>query len=323
MNLLIIGTGSPIPPVGWGAVEAIIHEHVQRIPKFGHNVDLINTQDWWSLTERTKSNNKKYDFIHCHYDIMWPFLKALSCDYKVGMSSHFPYIGNEEVYDHFGYWKVMRYFQENLNNNYNFCISEKDKEYFISRGCEASRIFRMFVGAPETIVFKEKPKHADRTLYLGKICQRKRQEKYGHFDFIDFVGNISDEDINANTSNLSHYLGEWTKEEVHTKTTHYANLCLLSQGEDTPLVIREALIAGCGIVCSETSSEELDDLPFISIIPDEKLDDFDYIEHVIKENQKVSVGMRKEIRDYGVNKFGWDKCVEKYLNEVEKVVQNV
>lgn len=325
IEILIIGTGSDIPPKGWGAVEAIITEHLKLLPRKGVNVDLINTFDWNSLACMVKAKGKKYDFIHSHYDIQYPYLKAcadVGC--SVGaMSSHFPYITNEEMYNHFGYWKVMDYFLDDQHNNLNFCISQRDLEYFRSKGVPENKLYRMFIGAPENIVFSNDPKLHNKSIYLGKICARKRQEIYGHLDNIDFVGNVTDEDVSANVNNLKSYLGEWDKDKVYSELTNYANLVLLSQGEDTPLVVREALIAGCGIVVSECAANELDtSLPFITVISDNKLNDFNYIQDKIEENKQISLESRKEINQYGIDNFGWESCTNKYLEEIKRAINS-
>lgn len=322
MEILIIGTGADIPPSGWGAVESIIWEHMQRIPKFGHTVDLLNTLDWWDLARQFKELNKQYDFIHSHYDIQFRYLKAISSNTtaKCAMSSHFPYIANEDMYGHFGFWKVMNYFTDDQHDHLNFCISQRDVEYFKAKGVPENKLYRLYIGASESISFLEKPEKPGQSIYLGKLCHRKGQANYGSIDSIDFVGNLNSEDVNFNPSVLKHYLGEWSKDKVYSNLTQYANLILLSQGENTPLVIREALIAGLGVVISESCQEELDPQPWITVIPQDKLLDLRYVEEKIKENRSISLEMRKEIRDYGISKFGWDACVKNYLNEVERAV---
>ena len=319
MEILIIGTGADIPPDGWGAVESIIWEHMTRIPKFGVNVDLVNTLNWMDIASMALEKNKKYDFVHCHYDIQWPYLKALSYRFLSGMSSHFPYIGNEDMYASYGYWKVMRYFLDDQHDNLNFCISDKDVNYFKSKGVNENKIFRLKLGASEDIRFSDAPMLPGKSIYLGKVSRRKRQKIYGDIECIDFAGNLEDEN---SAIGIKNYVGEWPKEKVYNDLTDYGNLILLSDGENTPLVIREALIAGIGIVCSESSIEELDEKPYITVIPDEKLDDLDYVREKIELNREISLGMKAEIRDYGISKFGWDACVKHYLSEVERAVES-
>lgn len=320
MKILIIGTGAEIPPTGWGAVESIITEHLKRLPRPGVEVDLINTLDWYSLVGMAKELNKKFDFVHFHYDLQWPFAKAMSSLFTTAMSSHFPYIGNEAMYSHYGYWKVMSYLTDNQHPNLNFCISQKDINYFMSKGVDPKRIYRLRLGASEDIVLKQNPLKPERSLYLGKVSVRKRQGLYKDIECIDFAGNL--EDSNS-AEGMKNYVGEWTRDQVQNELSDYGNLVLLSDGENTPLVVREALIAGIGVVVSESCIEELNtDMPFIEVVPNDKLLDIDYVKNVIESNREVSLKMKSDIREYGVTKFGWDACTNDYLEEIRKVVRS-
>ena len=134
----------------------------------------------------------------------------------------------------------------------------------------------------------------------------------------DFVGRYTPAtsfDLNKN------YLGEWTDDQKYNQLTNYSNLIILSNGENgTPLVCKEALICGLGLVISEYASDELDkDLPFVTVIPDDKLLDIRYVEEKIKENMAISASMRKEIREYGLNNFSWSKLTRQYLNTIQNI----
>jgi hypothetical protein len=317
VELLIIGTGAEIPPKGWGAVEAIIAEHLIRLPRQNVNVSMVNTCDWYSIVSMAKDLNKKFDFVHFHYDLQWPYAKCMSSYFPTAMTSHFPYVGTESYYAHYGYWKVMDYFLDDTHQNYNFCISDKDIQYFISKGGNPDKIFRLKLGASEDIRFAKEPVLADRSIYLGKVSHRKRQAVYGSYNFMDFAGNLESEHL---AMALKHYLGEWSKDQVNNTLTEYGNLVLLSDGENTPLVIREALIAGLGVVCSESCLEELDEQPFITIIPNNQLENLAYVQEKIEENRAIALKMRPEICNYGVQKFGWDSCVKHYVGEIERAL---
>lgn len=324
MKILIVGTGADIPPTGWGAVEAIIWEHLQRIPKLGVEVDLINTHDYfsipWIAAESARQRNIHYDFVHFHYDIQFPYARTMAYNFPTAMTSHFPFLGTESMYPNYGWWKVYDYFLDEKNDNFNFCISKRDIEYFKNKGVKENKLFRLKLGAPEDILFDRNPKLADKSIYLGKICARKRQFVYGDLDCLHFAGNVGAEDPNARTDILKNYLGEWTKTQVHTELTNYGNLVLLSDGENTPLVVREALIAGLGVVLSESSIEELDVKPYITIVPNSKRDDLNYVHDAIEENREISLKMRDEIRDYGISNFGWDACIKDYIQEIERAI---
>ena len=126
-------------------------------------------------------------------------------------------------------------------------------------------------------------------------------------------------DDNRFNSNRKNYLGEWTKEYLYDNLSKYSNLVLLSDGEAHPLVCCEALISGLGLVVSEYAAGNLDrNLPFIEIIPNDKLNDVDYVSKKIRENQVISNLMRPDIRKYGLENFNWSNLVERYISMIEK-----
>ena len=91
-------------------------------------------------------------------------------------------------------------------------------------------------------------------------------------------------------------------------------MVLLSDGECGPsMVCIEALAVGLGIVISSSCTENLDtNKEFITVIPDDKLDDIAYVEKAIEENRKISISMRKEIIEYGRTHFSYDHIVRQY-----------
>jgi hypothetical protein len=78
----------------------------------------------------------------------------------------------------------------------------------------------------------------------------------------------------------------------------------------TPLVVKEALICGLGVVVSEAVSPELDtSKSFIDVIPEDKIDDIEYIQSVVDRNKRHSRQIRKEIRKYGIDTFGLENIL--------------
>ena len=148
---------------------------------------------------------------------------------------------------------------------------------------------------------------------MAKIEQRKGQYKYQHIPNIDFVGNYQDSSF---ITQSPHYLGEWNKETLYEKMTDYGNLILLSEGEADPLVVKEALMAGLGVVLSECSAANLDKTrSFITIIPQDKLEDIVYITQAISQNREVSIMSRSEIRQYALDHFAWDRIMDTYCEK--------
>jgi hypothetical protein len=112
-------------------------------------------------------------------------------------------------------------------------------------------------------------------------------------------------------------LGEWDKPTLYNGLTDYANLILLSDGEADPLVVKEALIAGLGLVISECACANLDlSLSFITVIPNDKRADLNYVKREIIRNRIHSLKHRAEIREYGLSKFAWNAILDQY----EKII---
>jgi len=93
---------------------------------------------------------------------------------------------------------------------------------------------------------------------------------------------------------------------------------LLSNGEADPLVVKEALIAGLGVVINKSSSENLDIAKdFITIIEDNEMGDLVYIKQKLIENREISLKKRREIRNYGISTFDITDEVQRYIEFVK------
>jgi hypothetical protein len=155
-------------------------------------------------------------------------------------------------------------------------------------------------------------------LYLAKIDYRKRQHLFQSIDSLWFAGNLADSRFNTSKN----YLGEWSKETLYNELTDYGNLVLLSDGEAHPLVCMEALAAGLGVVVCEWGKANLDtDNEFITVIPEDKIDDIGFVEDAIIKNREYSIAHRPEIVEYS-KQFDWKEVIKKYyLPSVEKVIE--
>ena len=256
------------------------------------------------------------DIVHIMYDdhiILAPYLK----NRRVFYTSHYAYITHKNFERNFsGYFnRIFRNVIKNKKNVHINAISEEIKRKYIQHGFPKEKITVINNGAREDVFrFDEICKFPEKSIYIGKIEDRKRQFKYQSIEGIEFAGNFHNSSFNKNNPN---YLGEWTKDMLYNRTTNYANLILLSNGEADPLVVKEGLMAGLGVVVSDCASANLDrNKDFIDIIPDEKLNDIDYVRDIIFKNREKSAKMRKEIRDYALAEFSWKCVIEKYLKNV-------
>jgi hypothetical protein len=219
------------------------------------------------------------------------------------------------LYYHTIFKKVIEY-QDKLTL---YALSKEVEDVYKKHGvCGKSVVMR---NGARTFRTTLNPTKGDRSLYLGKIEFRKAQYKYQTIPCIDFVGNYHDSPFNTN---LSNYIGEWDKDTLYKNLTEYGNLLLLSEGEADPLVVKEGLIAGLGVVVSECSCANLDlSKKFITIIPNDKLNDLEYISLEIKKNREYSILNREEIRKYALENFAWNTIIEKYMNVINDNLNHI
>ena len=312
MKISIIGPGlMPIPPKGWGAVEALIWDMANALKDLGQEVQIINTTDGNKVLASINEFNP--DFVHINYDdfiVLYPHIKQ-----PKAMTSHFGYLERPDMMN--GYVNIFNKFQEMKPNV--FCLSEGIKNiYKVFSNFPEEKLFVTPNGVNvDAFTFKKEPAHPHRSMYLAKVDYRKRQHLFQNIDSLWFAGNIVDERYDTKNN----YLGEWSKEQLYKELTDYGNLVLLSDGEAHSLVIMEAFAAGLGVVISEYARANLDlDKKFITLIPEKKIKDIDYVEGQIIRNREYSIKHRDEIREYG-KQFAWKKMLkEHYLPSIEKLI---
>ena len=313
MKISIVGPGiMPIPPTGWGAVEILIWDQKLALEKLGHKVRIVNTESPTDIIKEV--NTFSPDFVHIQYDDfigVYPYIQ-----YPCAITSHFGYLEQPEKWDYYGdrIVKPFHFIKPNV-----FCLSSGIKEIY-GKVIQIPED-RLFV-TPNGVnvdMFKctEEPIHPHASIYLAKIDYRKRQFMFQGINSLYYAGNNSDQRFNTNKN----YLGEWSKPELYKNLTNYGNLVLLSDGEAHPLVCLEAFAAGLGVVVSEWAAANLDlKKNFITVIPEDKIDDIEYVESEIIRNREYSVYNRKEIREYA-EEFDWVNVIENhYLPCVEKLV---
>jgi len=79
-------------------------------------------------------------------------------------------------------------------------------------------------------------------------------------------------------------------------------------------------MAGLGVVSSKWAAHELPNEPYVTVIDDDHWNDIDYVSKAMDENRKISVEMRKEIREYAVNTFSWESLVKLYEKNITELI---
>lgn len=297
----------PIPPTGWGAVEILIWDYYEILTELGHDVQIVNTRDFNKI--KADVNDFSPDFIHIQYDEMFQLCDMFTCK-NVAITSHFGYLDQLDKHPEY------RHIHNGILSQKCkiFALSDSIKSVYIKDGYDPEKVRVIPNGVRDDLFqFNDVCVGPDYSIYLAKIDYRKRQYLFHEIPNLYFAGNIAD-----NRYNGKNYLGEWDKQTLYKDLTKFANLVLLSDGEAHPLVCLEAMSAGLGLVLSEYATANLDtSLPFIDIIPENKITDTDYVNKIIKQNRKTSASMRKNIRQYVLDNFTWKHIVvSKYLKNI-------
>ena len=315
MKIAIIGPGlMPIPPTSWGAVEILIWNYRNYLIKKGHEVKIYNTKDLSSVKKDIEQSD--FDFVHLHFDNYLSYFEDIKCK-NFFVTSHYGNLPNDKRYENF-YWKIFYNF---INTRHKIlALSPEIKNMYEEYGADKNKIIVAHNGVEvDDFQFKEESKLPNRTIYFGRLEKRKGQHLYSNqagFNF-DFVGNTGDI-TNLHLSKDNRYLGAWTKAKIYSNLTDYANMALISYGEAHPLVCMEAMSAGLGLVVSKVASANLDrEKPFIEVIPDNKIEDIDYVREKVLKNREISIRMRREIREYATEHFSWYKVVDKYIKTLK------
>ena len=148
----------------------------------------------------------------------------------------------------------------------------------------------------------------------GDVTNAGYEQAYYQQKGIDccFAGGNSDNSFDYGSSD---YLGSWDHQQVCDNLIKFSNLILLSSSELQPLVCLEGLAAGLGLVISSPSAQSLDiTKPWIDVIPDDRLEDIDYINDVIKNNRVVSDKHRSDIVEYSKEFEGGINALDPDIN---------
>jgi len=317
LNFIIVGPGiMPIPPTGWGACEILIWDYVCELRNLGHNVEIINTTDLQTIIDEIIE--KKPDFVHIQYDEHAEIAHKIAPYVRgVGITSHFGYLEQESRWETYKnvFGKIV---EQQSQKVHHLVFSKGISNVYAKNNVDPNSIHITPNGANHTLFRKAKsPEFPDRSIVVGKIEDRKRQVFLMNNTDVWFVGNKCASNFDYE---CPRWLGEWDKETLYNSLTDYGNLVLLSDGEADPLVVKEALVAGLGVVVSTWAAANLDtSQPFITVIPNEKLSDLEFVSEAIRKNREVSVKMREAIFNYS-ERFYWSKLIKTYVILIRNLI---
>lgn len=308
MFVLVAPGTTSIPPKGWGAIESILWDYYTELLQQGQRIEIVNKSNHDEIIE--ECNHYPDSIVHIMYDDHICIVPHLKCQ-KILYTSHLAYLTHPsfttiaEPYYEDIFKKVIEY-----QDLFTFHVLSKEIEQVYQQHGYSGKSMVVRNGA-RSFRTTLTPQKGDRSIYIAKIEFRKCQYKYQYIRCIDFVGNYYD-----STFESSHYLGEWDKPTLYDSLTEYGNLVLLSEAEADPLVIKEALMAGLGVVISPCCTANLDlSKDYITVIPTEKLDDLSYIWNEIEKNRSISLQKREEIIEYATY-FSWKTIIKEYVSLV-------
>ena len=319
MKICLIGPGyKPIPPTGWGAVESVIWDYYVNLKRLDVNVEIINNPNLQQVVNHI--NKSDYDIVHIMYDDHIVIAPHIQINCKILYTSHYAYITHPsfETQSQHYFMNIFRHVIANKDRVIICAISQQIKDKYVSYGYPENKIYVVHNGArDDRFEYAEQPLNVTKSVYLAKIENRKRQYVYQSIPNIDFVGNYHNSSFDRSNSN---YLGEWNKDVLYKYLSSYGNLVLLSDGEADPLVVKEALICGLGVVVSECSAANIDaNLSFVDVIPNNQLNNIEYVTNVINKNREISTKNRDEIRKYGLETFSWKNIIHRYKQLLESL----
>lgn len=309
MRIALIGPGiMEIPPMGWGAVEILIHNLAQSLGKLGCDVDVYNDANMAHVC--SVINEKQYDLIHLQYDNHTALCRKFLLKPFV-VTTHYGFITRPEYWDP-GYKQIHN---EICQAPGVIALSPEIKNLYHSCGYQG--FCTHLRNGAEVPKFRWQERGNGKALCLGKIEPRKLQrylvQRCGNECLIDFVGPKAEP---LEETDKCKYLGEWTKEELYDRLTEYSTLILFSAGEAAPLVVPEALAAGLSVIVSPWAAANLpDDKKFITIIDTQER--LDHLPEYINGSIGVNNNYRKEIREFAESYFDWNVIAKEYIGIIE------
>ncbi len=354
-HIVLVGPGlMDIPPFGWGSVENIIWNYYLELIDYGHDVKIINNPEGPEVIEKilalTIDKKRKLDVLHIQTEMLAHIANDLiDTAHIILITMHNAFLTSptewQEAYNRFldGVAISARshshiYFFVVSPNHKDWLISywniPSDRVYVVPNGVEVSKYHLYLPGdtnpLPHGVIpaleGRNEMAQTKKSVSIGIIIKRKGQwylQSILSEDSIDFIGTPDSNHGNFNFSS-SNYLAGWEKQLLYENLTYYGNLVHLATAEAAaPLVVLEAMAAGLGVVITKNASSNLDlSKPFITVIPDDRIRDANYIREAIVKNREISHSQRREIRQYVEDNFAWSTAIiPRYLGYIKELLE--
>lgn len=299
MRLLIVAPGTgPVPPIGRGAIEAVVWEYAERLRARGHAAEISNARPRLLALDlaRRAAGRERYDWIWTHHDravgLAARFAPLFGARHV--HTSHRPITGAED--DPYG----ARLVRKGARADYHLGLTE-----------EGLAAVRRLNGRTRTALAPngvDVASHRWSERGMGAVCvggvsRRKRQRDVAEAGVVcDFVGPLDRDDEDTRfVASLATYRGEWSRAELRARLTNYAVLILFSVAEAQPLVVGEAFASGLSVVLSRESARNVDvTLPFVTIVGTA-----DELPRAVAEAEARNQAQRAAIRAHAEAAWDW------------------
>lgn len=163
-----------IPPKGYGAVESIVWDYSVYLKKLGHQVDITdNTRHPRKAVAAI--NQCRPDIAHVHHPMDVGILNKIDAPVTI-FTLHDGAAVTRSNISVFLCRHLAQYLKDGL---FAFVLSPARRKVFLDCGYHPAEVFVTPNGADHRrFRFRKTPLHENRSLYLGRILDNKRQHLY-------------------------------------------------------------------------------------------------------------------------------------------------